>query len=74
MCVCIYIYIYIKIYIYKRIRAFKDFDNSYRQNYVLHDILTVYNVPELGNEFVDAKEDVKQLLKMMGNVVGNTML
>jgi len=49
----------------QRIQTFKDIENVYKQNYLLYDIITVYNARELGDEFADAKTEVKKLLKMM---------
>ena len=49
----------------ERILKFKDFENSYRQNYMLRDILMVYNAAEFGDKFDYARKEIHKLLEKM---------
>ena len=49
----------------ERILKFKDVENSYKQHYLLRDILILYNAHEFGDQFQDAINEVYKLEKIM---------
>ena len=49
----------------ERILKFKDVENTYKQHYLLRDIITVYTAGEFGEKFKDAINEVHKLEKKM---------